>query len=73
MNINVRSELVPVDSIKAHPQNPRLGDVAAIAESLQVNGQYSPIVVWNDTIIAGTHTWKAAKSLGWKEIAITRF
>jgi hypothetical protein len=50
-----------------------MGDVAAIAESLTVNGQYSPIVVWNDTIIAGTHTWKAAKSLGWKEIAVTRY
>ena len=73
MNINVNAELVPIESIKPHPQNPRLGDVAAIAESLQVNGQYSPIVVWNDTIIAGTHTWKAAKSLGWKEIAVTKF
>jgi len=73
MNINVRAELVAIDSIKAHPQNPRLGDVAAIAESLEVNGQYSPVVVWNDTIIAGTHTWKAAKSLGWTEIAVTYF
>jgi len=73
MNINVRAELVPIDSIKAHPQNPRLGDVAAIAESLEVNGQYSPVVVWGDTIVAGTHTWKAAKSLGWKQIAVTHF
>jgi len=73
MTINVSSENVAIDSISVHPANPRLGDVAAIAESLEVNGQYSPIVVWNDTIIAGTHTWKAAKSLGWKTIAITRF
>jgi ParB-like chromosome segregation protein Spo0J len=73
MNINVRAELVPIDSIKAHPSNPRLGDVAAIAESLEVNGQYSPVVVWGNTIIAGTHTWKAAKSLGWKEVAVTHF
>lgn len=73
MSINVRSETVSIDSIKPHPSNPRLGDVAAIAESLEVNGQYSPVVVWNNTIIAGTHTWKAAKSLGWSEVAITRF
>ena len=73
MNINVRAELVAIDSIQAHPSNPRLGDVAAIAESLEVNGQYSPVVVWGKTIIAGTHTWKAAKSLGWKEIAVTYF
>lgn len=73
MNINVRAELVAIDSIQAHSQNPRLGDVAAIAESLEVNGQYSPVVVWGKTIIAGTHTWKAAKSLGWKQIAVTYF
>jgi len=73
MTINVRAEKVAIDSIKAHPSNPRIGDVAAIADSLKVNGQYSPIVVWNDTIIAGTHTWKAAKSLGWKEVAVTRY
>jgi ParB-like chromosome segregation protein Spo0J len=73
MNINVKAELVQIDSIHAHPMNPRLGDVASIAESLEVNGQYSPVVVWGDTIIAGTHTWKAAKSLGWKEIAVTKF
>jgi len=73
MNINVKAELIPIDSIHAHPMNPRLGDVASIAESLEVNGQYSPVVVWGDTIIAGTHTWKAAKSLGWKEIAVTKF
>jgi len=73
MTINVRAEKVAIDSIKAHPSNPRIGDVATIADSLKVNGQYSPVVVWNDIIIAGTHTWKAAKSLGWKEIAITRY
>jgi ParB-like chromosome segregation protein Spo0J len=73
MGINVQSETVSINSISAHPDNPRLGDVAAIAESLRVNGQFSPVVVWNDVIIAGTHTWKAAKSLGWETIAITRF
>ena len=73
MTINVRAEKVAIDLIQPHPSNPRIGDVATIADSLKVNGQYSPIVVWNDTIIAGTHTWKAAKSLGWKEVAITRY
>ena len=73
VSINVKSEKVDIDSLQAHPMNPRLGDIAAIAESLRVNGQYSPIVVWGNTIIAGTHTWKAAKSLGWKEIAVTHY
>lgn len=73
MTINVRTSIVKIDSIEPHPSNPRLGDVAAIADSLRVNGQFSPLVVWGTTIIAGTHTWRAAKSLGWKEVAVTEF
>jgi ParB-like chromosome segregation protein Spo0J len=73
MGINVSAEVIAIDSIKPHPLNPRLGDIVAIADSLKTHGQYSPVVIWNDTIIAGTHTWKAAKSLGWKEIAVTRY
>ena len=74
MSINVSAvETVDIDSLSPHPLNPRVGNVPAIAESLRVNQQFVPIVVWNGTIIAGTHTWKAAKSLGWREIRITRF
>ena len=40
MTINVRSELVAIDTLQPHPRNPRMGDIAAIAESLEVNGQY---------------------------------
>lgn len=62
-----------IESISAHPKNPRKGSVTAIAESLRVNGQYRPILVNKPTrhILAGTHTWKAAKSLGWKTISAT--
>ena len=54
------------------PGNPRLGDVDAVAKSLERFGQRKPIVVRKDdgTIIAGNHTWQAAKKLGWKEIAV---
>ena len=64
--------IVGIDSVQSHPANPRQGDVPGIAESLDVNGQYAPIVVdlRNGNILAGNHTWKAAKSLGWKEIAV---
>jgi len=62
---------VDIDSIQSHPSNPRRGDVPGIAESLKVNGQYSPVIVdaRNGNILAGNHTWKAAKSLGWDAIA----
>lgn len=66
-------EQIKIDGVMPHPQNVRQGDVGAISESLKVHGQYRPIVIQKSTnyIIAGNHTWKAAKSLGWKEIAIT--
>lgn len=61
---------VEIQSLKLHPDNPREGDVDLIAESLDENGQYTPIVVQESTrnILRGNHTWLAAKSLGWKYI-----
>jgi hypothetical protein len=69
---------VPVDDLVAYYRNPRTGDVDAIAESLSTNGQYKAIVVNRGThtgrpneILAGNHTWAAAKQLGWEQIAAT--
>lgn len=61
---------IPITSVRPHPENPRRGNVAMIADSLKTNGQYKPILVHKPTghILAGTHTWKAAKQLGWKTI-----
>lgn len=63
-------ERVEIDSVSPHPDNPREGDVGAIAESLLEHGQYRPIVVQSSTrrILAGNHTWRAAKSIGWSQI-----
>ena len=63
---------VDVNSIKSHPKNVRQGDIGAISESLKAHGQYRPIVVDRRTnqILAGNHTWRAAKSLGWSQIAV---
>lgn len=74
---NITKELVklakPIDSVQPHPRNVRQGDVGAIATSLNLNGQYRPIVVHktSNNILAGNHTYKAAVSLGWTHIAIT--
>ncbi|MEU9335115.1 ParB/RepB/Spo0J family partition protein [Streptomyces sp. NPDC048290] len=69
---------VPVDELAPYHRNPRTGDLDSIAESLAVNGQYRPIVVNRGTltgrpneILAGNHTFKAAKQLGWDTIAVT--
>jgi hypothetical protein len=66
------SKLVAVSSLKHYDKNPRRGNVKAIAESLQANKQYRPIVVQKSTnkILAGNHTFRAAKELGWEKIAI---
>lgn len=58
--------MLEIDDVKPHPDNPRRGNVDAIAASLEALGQYKPIVVQESTgyIIAGNHTWMAAKQLG---------
>lgn len=68
---NIKHLIVDIDSIKTHPKNVRQGDIGAICESLKAHGQYRPIVVDGRTnqILAGNHTWKAAKSLGWQQIS----
>lgn len=67
-----------VDDLQPYHENPRRGDVDTIAESLRVNGQYRPIVVNKGTrtgrdmeILAGNHTYLAARQLGWDMIACT--
>jgi hypothetical protein len=68
----IEHTIVDIDSIETHPKNVRQGDIGAISESLKAHGQYRPIVVDKRTnrILAGNHTWKAAKSLGWTQIAV---
>ena len=62
---------VPVDSLEPLEGNPRRGDVDAVAASLTRFGQRKPIVVRKSDrqIVAGNHTWLAAKQLGWDKIA----
>lgn len=65
--------LVPVADLRTYRDNPRVGNIDVIAESLKVNGQYRPIVVRSGTneVLAGNHTLLAARRLGWSEIAAT--
>lgn len=70
---NLQTETVPIAKLRPYPNNPRRGDLDAIKESLERNGQYRPIVVRRATneVLAGNHTWLGAKELGWAEIAVT--
>ena len=64
---------VPIEGLQHYGGNPRSGNVKAIAESLEYHGQYKPVVVRTGTmeILAGNHTVKAARELGWTDIAAT--
>lgn len=72
MSLLNQIERVPVDSLKYHPANPRRGNVDVIAESLDVNQQFAPIVVQKSTryVLAGNHTLKACQQLGWTEVDV---
>jgi hypothetical protein len=70
---DLKTAWVDTKHLRPHPRNARNGDIDAIAESLRVNGQYRPIVLAADgTILAGNHTYMAAMSLGWEQIAAVR-
>lgn len=68
--------------LNLYHQNPRIGNTQMIAESLEVNGAYKPIVVNRGThtgrpleVLAGNHTLKAHRLLveqdkpGWETIS----
>jgi len=69
-----RAEVIDIDDVQPHDKNPRIGNIDAIAESLRKNSQYRPIVIQANTgkILAGNHTWHAAKRLGWEQIAVVK-
>lgn len=63
-------ETIGIDTVEPHPENARVGDVSAIAQSLERFGQVKPILIQKSTghVVAGNHTREAAKSLGWEVI-----
>lgn len=71
-HISATVETVPIKTLKPFPNNAREGDIGAICESLKAFGQYRPVVARRDTseILVGNHTWRAAKHLGWKNLAV---
>lgn len=78
MNHKIHESLVhlalPVDKLVGLENNPRHGNVSAIAASYDEFGQMKPIVVTPNedgtyTIIAGNHQALAVRTLGWTHIA----
>lgn len=62
-------ELIDVNLLDPHPQNPNQGDVESIRESLRANQWYGTVTVRVSPddedrfqILAGEHRWRAAKA-----------
>jgi DNA modification methylase len=71
----LRKLAVPIDDLQPYKGNARRrkDGGAGIRESLEKNGQYRPVVVWKgeNQVLAGNHTYAAARELGWTKIAAT--
>lgn len=67
----MKTTLLNLSELQPYYRNARRGNVDAIAESLQVNGQYKPIIVNEGTqtgrpweVLVGNHTVQAAEQIG---------
>lgn len=72
IDIDQEYEVVPIDSIQEHPQNPKQGVVEIIDESIDQNGWYGVCTVQRSTgnILVGNHRHRVAKERGAKEIPV---
>jgi ParB family chromosome partitioning protein len=62
--------LVSIEDIKVNKRIRKdMGDIAALAESMERFGQISPIVITKkNVLVAGGRRLEAARSLGWRTI-----
>lgn len=73
VTLSQQIELVDIATIQPHPDNPRQGDIGAIAMSIAVNGWWSAVLCSRRAdgsviILAGEHRWRALTALqqdGW--------
>lgn len=65
-------DTAPTDSLVPHPDNPRKGDVPAIAASIKAHGFYGALVVQQSTghVLAGNHRLLAAQQVGLPEVPV---
>jgi ParB family chromosome partitioning protein len=65
-------EEVAVEELRLHPENPRRGDVDAIARSIQSNGFYGALVAQTSShnVLVGNHRLQAARRLGMASVPV---
>ena len=70
--VNLKYQMVDVNSLKTHPNNPRTGDLEAIKASIQATGFYGACIVQlsSSHIVAGNHRYLAARELGYAKVPV---
>ena len=65
-------EMVAVDTLLAHPENPRRGRVDKIVESIKAHGFLGTLTAQTSTrhILIGNHRWRAAKEAGLTHVPV---
>lgn len=65
-------EVVPIESLHEFPNNPRVGDVDAIRESIRENGLRGALTVQRKgrRVLSGNHTLRAALAEGVTEVPV---
>ena len=70
--LSTKYELVPIDSITEHPENPRMGNEEEIGKSIQTNKFYGACIVQLSTkhIVVGNHRYRQLKSQGASHVPV---
>jgi ParB-like chromosome segregation protein Spo0J len=65
-------EVTDLSKLTVHPENPRRGDVSAIADSINAHGFYGAVVAQRSTgyVLAGNHRLLAAQQEGLTELPV---
>lgn len=66
------AELVDIETLTLHPDNPRHGDIDSIVDSIRANGFIGALRVQTSTrrVIGGNHSLQAAQRLGYKQVPV---
>ena len=65
-------EYVPIDTLNTYPGNARIGDVDAIADSMDENGVFDAVVVQRSTgyVLDGNHRFLAMQQMGEERVPV---
>jgi ParB-like chromosome segregation protein Spo0J len=73
MILTTETELIPLDHLRPHPENPRRGDTSAIRASIEALGFYGVLIAQRSTgfVIVGNHRLRAAQELELDAVPVT--